>query len=339
MIEQIERLGESDYIETCEGLFFAVKGMVHPPDRCLAILRYAPDPIGERWKGGRRYHRLYQFDEQEEYLREFYPHYLAFEPTIGVVLQSVPHNHIRRVYPARQKLAQLAQDGTADPLEQEALALARLLSREAGVPLEAIGVSGSLLIGLHTADSDLDLSVYGLEAGWAVHAALTRLLAAEQGEVRRLDPQGMAALYKERSARASMSPEEFAESEKEKVNQGTFRGRTYFLRFLLRPEEIDEQYGERRYISEGRAEITARVVDDRERLLTPCRYRLEAVEGGAANGIEEIVSFRGRFSDAARSGDLIFGRGMVERVEERSGRVWRRMVLGNFAEDTLLVRR
>ena len=40
----VHEVVESFYLETMEGLFFAVKGLEHPPDRWIAVLRYAPDP-------------------------------------------------------------------------------------------------------------------------------------------------------------------------------------------------------------------------------------------------------------------------------------------------------
>jgi predicted nucleotidyltransferase len=53
------QVAEGHYLETRDGLFFAVKGAVHPPTRFVACLRYAPDPIrGDREKDGRRYRRL-----------------------------------------------------------------------------------------------------------------------------------------------------------------------------------------------------------------------------------------------------------------------------------------
>ena len=61
---------ESHYVESSDGLFFAVKGLIHPPQAVVAYLRYTPDPDGNREKGGIRYRRLYHFEEQKELLRE-----------------------------------------------------------------------------------------------------------------------------------------------------------------------------------------------------------------------------------------------------------------------------
>jgi predicted nucleotidyltransferase len=381
MAEPTPEIIESHYLETTDGLFFAVKGLVHPPDRLLAILRYAPDPNGERVKDGRRYRRLYHFEEQERLLREHYPHYLAFDPVCQITLQSVPRSHVRRVYDPRARLQELldrvaifradpsgfcpvlAGRGQGKPegsgghrpfgfwqtrrvwraLEADVLAFARLLQQEAGVPWSSLGVSGSLLIGLHSPDSDLDLTVYGVREGWAVHRALKRLLAEETGGVSRLDARGIEALYAERVADTRMAFADFVASEQDKVFQGYFRGRPYFVRFLKAPAEIAESYGDHRYTPLGRIGIEAVVSDADEAIFTPCRYAVQTrrVFGdpsglGDSAGLIEIVSFRGRFCEQAQVGDLIRACGTLERVETRDGRVWFRLLLGNHPDDTML---
>ncbi len=44
---------EGDFIETHEGLVFDVKGLVHPPERVIAFLRYYPSPKGKRKRDGK----------------------------------------------------------------------------------------------------------------------------------------------------------------------------------------------------------------------------------------------------------------------------------------------
>src|SRR3972149_5797240 len=158
--DQTESIIESHYLETHEGLFFAVKGLVHPPDRFLTCLRYAPDPKGDRQKEGCGYRRLYHFAEQEQFLQAKYPRYLAFDPTCQVTLQSVPRACVRRVYDPRRCLQDLLRS-ERDRVQEDALAFAGVLQQEASIPWNGLGISGSLLIGLHTPRSDLDVTVYG----------------------------------------------------------------------------------------------------------------------------------------------------------------------------------
>ncbi|MEW6231008.1 MAG: hypothetical protein AB1566_01690 [Chloroflexota bacterium] len=353
MAERLHKVIESHYLETNEGLFFAVKGLVHPPDRFLACLRYVPDPTGDRQKEGRCYRRLYHFAEQEQLLRAEYAQYLTFDPMCQTTLQSVPRQCLRRVYDPCARLQELRQKPERDVVEEDALAFARLLQREAGIPWTSLGISGSLLIGLHTPASDLDVTIYGGQNCWAVQRALKRLLADETSEVGRLDEQGVRELYASRLADTHMSFSDFVSSEREKVIQGRFRGRRYFLRFLKAPAEVGERYGDRRYVPLGRVAIEATVTDASEAIFTPCRYFLAGVrllgssgDGGVAppcvstvGGLSEIVSFRGRFCEQAQAGDIARASGALELVQARDGRSWHRLLLGNHPEDAMLARR
>jgi predicted nucleotidyltransferase len=137
---------ESDYVETRDGLFFAVKGLVHPPEKVVAYLRYVLSTSGEREKRGRRYRRMYDFAEQERLLRRKYPQYLFSDPVFGQVLQGVPHRYIKRIYNPRLRLRDLKEGSLLDLAEREALAFAQLLQEEAEVTWSSLGVSGSLSI-------------------------------------------------------------------------------------------------------------------------------------------------------------------------------------------------
>ncbi len=278
MVQPWAAVIESHYLETVEGLFFAVKGAVHPPDRFLVCLRYVPDPAGSREVAGVRYRRLYHFGEQEDLLRERYPHYLAFDETCGLTLQSVPRTRVRRIFDPVARLQQLRAEDGRDAAAGAAVAFANTLARTAQVSPAAFGVSGSLLIGLHTPASDLDLTVYGAAAGRAVQAAVHRLFDGKMGGVSPLDGEGMQTLYAERTADTHMSLADFLRAERRKVNQGLFQGRPYFVRFVLPPAEIDEGYGDYRYKAEGRATIVAMVGDASRNLFTPCCYKLEDVQ-------------------------------------------------------------
>ncbi|MGC8873947.1 MAG: nucleotidyltransferase domain-containing protein [Chloroflexia bacterium] len=330
---------EGHYLETVEGLFFAVKGGVHPPERYFACLRYVPSGGGgDRRKGDAGYRRLYDWSEQERFLERACPHYLADDPVLHRTVQSVPRECVRQVYDPRVRLEELWAAGGGDVVESDALAFAVLLGEEAGVDRHALGVSGSLLIGLHTPQSDLDLLVYGSRDSWAVHSAL-RNLRSRGGAVEELDARELAALYVARGASAFCSPEAYAVREKGKAMQGLFRGRPYFIRFLKGAAEMEERYGDRLYTPLGQARIEGTVSDAHESIFTPCCYRVERVrilEGRRVKPLTEIVSYRGRFCEQAQEGDRVHALGTLERVEAATGDVWYRLLLGNSGADFLL---
>jgi predicted nucleotidyltransferase len=333
---------ESFAVETAEGLIFTVKGLVHPPDRLVAYLRYLPDSHGDREREGTRYRRVYRFEEQEEILRTRYPAYLSHDPTFGRRLQGVPRRRIRTVYDPCRCLAIIRERGPADPVEERALGLANLLQETARVPAGSLGVSGSVLIGLHRGDSDIDIVIYGEAACGAVHQALRRLLDDPSGPVRRLNSEELAELHASHRPDTPLSLADFVRLQNRKVNEGRFRGREVFIRFVKRPAEVKERYGDPRFKSLAPATIQARVTDDRDGIFTPCRYAVEEatfLDGPPVANLREIVSFRGRFSEQARAGEWAVARGSVERVIPRSGPAHHRLVVGGRAGDYLLARR
>ena len=323
---------EGYYVESTEGLLFAVKGLVHPPGALIAYLRYAPQAPGDRERNGVRYRRLYRFVDQERFLREKHPLYLFFDPVFGEQLQGVLNERIGLIYEPCSRLAELRRRRKLDPRQATAVEFADLLVRRAKVPQTSVGISGSLLVGLHTPRSDLDVVVYGSEQCQAVHSALWDLLDESVGQVSRLDAEEMRQLYSSRSQDTPMSFEDFARLEGRKVSQGRFRGCEYFIRFVKAPAEVSESYGDRRYTSLGPAQIEAVVADAGEAILTPCTYKIDEARFVKPQQTEtpplDIVSFRGRFCEQARVGARVVAKGKLERVDTRQGESYHRLLLG-----------
>jgi predicted nucleotidyltransferase len=338
MIETREPF-EGFAVETVEGMIFTVKGLVHPPDRVIAYLRYLPDSRGDRERDGTPYRRVYHFEEQEEILQTRYPDYLIHDPVFGTPLQGAPKRFIRQVYDPRHRLATIRERGPADPVEEHALGLADLVQETARVPARNLGVSGSVLVRLHQPDSDIDLVVYGEDAGRAFHQALRRLLDDPSGPVRRPNAKELEALHATHRPDTPLSLADFSRLQNRKVNEGRFRGRECFFRFVKQPAEVEERYGDPRFEPLGPARVHARVTDDRDGIFTPCRYVVEGVtflEGTPVTGLREIVSFRGRFSEQVRAGEWAIARGSLEQVIPRSGPAHHRLVVGGQAGDYLM---
>ncbi len=333
---------ESYYLETQDGLFFAVKGLEHPPDRVIAVVRYVRTPGGQREKNGARYQRLYQFDDQEQLLRSSFPQYLEFDPVFQTTLQSVPISRIQHMYDPRLRVRELSENPAVDGVEADALAFARLLQSESAIPLSAIGISGSLLIGLHLDSSDLDISIFGAGNCVKAYEALGRMRNPRSlSGVSRLDEPGIEELYRQRASDTPVPFDVFADRESDKLCQGSFRRRPYFIRFIKNAHEVREKYGDCQYTALGRSTIRATVADSRERIFTPCRYDISDVQivEGPQLPIAEVVSFRGRFCEQVRTGELIRASGTVERLEHKSGEIRYRLLLGSSAGDTMRTER
>lgn len=331
---------EGYYIETRDRLFFAIKGFEHPPDRWIGVLRYAPDTErGDRINRGESYRRLYRFSEQEEFIEAAYPLYRIFDPVFQITVQSVPRSQVQRIFNPSLRLQELAQTRAGKEIEKDAIAFARLLWKESSIPWPSLGITGSLLIGLHTELSDVDIAVFGMQHCRKVYQTLRKLLDNQTiGDLCRLDIEDIKELYVQRAVDTRMTFDEFAGLEMNKVNQGRFRGRTYFIRFIKEPTEAGEAYGNRYYTPLGRAAIRASIADDQERIFTPCRYLLSDVQGlenAVPPDLDEIVSFRGRFCEQAQKGDSVIAWGTLECVQNNQGETRHRLLIGNSPKDLM----
>jgi hypothetical protein len=322
---------EGDFIETSEGLIFDVKGLVHPPDRTVAYLRYLKDPAGDRRRDGEAYVKVYSLSERDEIIRSRYPKYLFCDRVFGECLEGVPHEFVSRLYQPPKKVSDLINRQHLDQVETQALSFVQLLSHSSGVPLGKIGLSGSVLVGLHKADSDIDVIVYGRRNCLSVHESLRRLMQNGESSVSAYGIEDLSRLYDFRSKDTWMPLEDFVRIERRKVSQGKFMGRDFFMRFLLDWDEVDERYGDRIYAPSGYAKVRAKVEDASASLFTPCRYvisQVEVLEGTNVSSIGEIASFRGRFCEQAEKGEHVVAQGKVEKVTEKDGTEHFRLILG-----------
>jgi predicted nucleotidyltransferase len=337
------RAREGDLIQTRDNVIFDVKGLVHPPTKVIAFPRYIPSPTGTRGSGKDLYGKVYNLAERFKYLEQNAPNLIVRDPVFDENLCEVPYEAIKKRYDPIEKLATLRTSKGLEPLEEKAVRLAEDLKEAAGIPWSAIGISGSVLVGLYTAKSDLDPIVYGADACRKAYAALEDLLRDGDSQFKPYSREGLRALFGFRSKDTVMSFEDFARVERRKAFQGMFEGVDYFVRFVKDWSEAGEQYGDVCFRNSGYAKITATVADDSEALFTPCTYKIEnttVVEGAKLEPLSEIASFRGRFCEQAKKGEAVTAQGKVERVtNKKTGQEHHRIILGNKPADYMVLLR
>jgi len=324
-------------IETRNNLVFDVKGLVHPPGKVIAFPRFIPSPTGTRKTRRGLYGKVYNLAERFKYLQENMPNLIVHDPVFDENLCEVPHTSIARHYKPAEGLRKLRFSLKLTELETKALRFAESLKEAAGIPWNAIGISGSVLVGLSTSGSDIDPIVYGTGNARKAYVALEKLLKTQGSGLTPYNNEELQTLFEFRSKDTEMSFEDFARVESRKAFQGKFDGVDYFVRFMKDWREINEEYGDMCYKNSGYSRITARVKDDSEALFTPCVYTLDnvkVVEGSRLEPISEIASFRGRFCQQARTGETVVAQGKIEQVINKKQNTWHyRMIIGNKPSD------
>lgn len=330
---------EGDLIETQERVIFDVKGLIHPPGKIVAFPRFIPTPTGKRKRKDVRYDKIYSLSKRYRLLECQLPKYLVNDPIFGERLCEVPEEAVSRHYDPIDRLQELRESTQLDPLETSALRCVEFVQRCAGGLGGQVGMSGSLLCKLHTAQSDIDPIIYGEKNARRVYETLRSMMHLDDTPLRAYTGEELKALYDFRSKDTEISFTDFLATERRKVLQGKFQGHDVFIRCLKDWNEIEERYDDVVYRNVGYARIKATVVDASEALFTPCRYSIADVhvlKGQPPAEVTEIVSFRGRFCEQAEQGEVVVAQGKVEKADRKSGPTVFRLLLGNRPSDFMI---
>ena len=331
---------EGDIIEIGSGIFFDVKGLVHPPNQVIAFIRYIPNLKGNRNRYGKRYSKFYSLSKRYRLLKREYPQYLVDDPVFNTLLCEVPVEDIRKHYQPSEGLLEIRRRIDLDQVETIALKFLQILKEKSRVPWSNLGISGSILIKLHRPESDIDLVVYGSKMGYMVQKTMKEMLENKKSPIKAYDFTGLKELFDFRSKDTIMSFEDFVRSESRKVSQGKFLGKHFFIRFVKDLNEIKEQYGSTIYKPIGNIKIKAEVMDDSQAIFTPCTYNITNVRilrGPQVDHIEEIVSYRGRFCEQAKNGEKVIAEGEIERVKQEGKDDYFRVLLGSKRSDHMII--
>jgi predicted nucleotidyltransferase len=274
-----------DFFVTLDGWIFAVADYSHP-EGIRSLLRYVPDPAGEREAGGVRYRKL-DFDPSFEFLRKARPGYvrdLHVVPEADVVGFFRPADGLKSVAAKDSRVNRIA-----------------MLLADAGVPLEEMGITGSMLIGLHGPSSDIDFVVYG-PWWWKARDILSR--AKAQGRIEDLDEATWRKIYSKRKPETGF--DEFVLHEKRKGNRGMVDGTYFDLLFTRDWNQITPTMPGRPV---GRRKIVAEVEDATFSFDSPAIYRLKHDE------VKEIFCYSHTYAGQALPGEIIEANGVVEKTD------------------------
>jgi predicted nucleotidyltransferase len=303
---------EGDYIETIDGLFFAVKGNRHLDDKIIAYLRYIPDRSGSRILGATKYKRLYDLKKTTEYLQKKYPKYLNYIPWLNQTLQTVPFELIKKIYRPEKKLAEVLCNPSTElrKIIKEFVEEISLLSK---ISTSKMGISGSLLIGLENETSDIDLNIYGRKAGKKAYRAIKHL-REEVKWVSSYDYKTIKSVFESRWGKSSLNRNKLIEIEMNKVLHGLVHGVDYFIRLLKEDSNSSTSIPIRKVKFRG-------TVYKSDEIFTPCNYRLKNIDDVNSLGIKtiDIVSYRGKFTEMTKCGDFVEVQGKLEKLLVNGG--------------------
>ena len=331
---------DRDFIRTNEDLLFCVVGPYHPWDRVISYLKYVPAEEGKWHRGRTNFKRVMQRYTIPDLLKTFnfiaenYVHYLFASPVYNVTMTAVPRDCIHQYYRCEAKLATLFQSHLhLDPLEKKANQLVTLLSKQSGVTPASFGITGSILLGIHSqAFSDIDLTVYGLKDSYGLKRSLLNIYGSKDNRLRPLQGEKRQQWIANKVQNHRISTIEAERIFMRKWNVGVFDETPFSVHPVRLEDELTEKYGEKVFKPMGQVTLHAVVTDSQDSIFLPGSYKIEdaKVDGRAAKNIQEVVTYESLYCGIADTGEQVRVTGKLEHVKDvRTGQEYDRVLVGS----------
>ncbi|WP_262963703.1 hypothetical protein [Methylobacter psychrophilus] len=294
-----------DFIETAEGLIFAVVAAGTEQGKVLCFLRYINDGnLG--WK-------KVATESANAFLKERYSQYLYYSLVLDAHLHAVAIDRIVKHHQPRQRLQQIMQLNQLDAIERDLFQLCELLQQH-GLDLTQVGITGSILVGVQKSGSDIDLVCYGRTVFHQCRA-ITRTLIAQQ-QLQELNDTDWRQSYERRCCELSFT--EYVWHEQRKANKAVINGRKFDLNF------IDDSIHSEGTAYQKCAAVTLQciVIDDTHAFDYPAEFKIDHED------FDAIVSFTATYTGQAVNGETVEVSGIVE----QSQKGLKRIVVGSTRE-------
>ncbi|MCZ0983948.1 hypothetical protein O1L60_45120 [Streptomyces diastatochromogenes] len=311
---------DRDYLLDRSGVIFKVIGDVHPNSHWLGYVKYYPNERGDRSLFGRTYRQNSVVSKAFGILADR-PECYVYSPAIGCVITGVPREDVVLHYSCRQALATLRDapdllDGSA--VSKDLLAIVEWAAK-AGAD-DVLGVTGSFLVGVCNARSDIDLVCYGPRGYEAAQA-----LFAERGLIRPYEGEDLTRLYVRRAKYMAGSSFDMLLRQEARKLQGLTAGAGAHINCEPLRADDDRTFHDVVAQEVGEISVLARITDHAQGLATPALYGI-AVETVTASTIDEaevfarrithLRSYLGAYTGAFREGDTVYLSGRLVHIQK-----------------------
>jgi len=279
-----------DFIQTQEGLIFAVVSYQAHAGKVGCFLRYIVE--GNAWK-------KIDTEQANQLLQQFYPQYCYQSEQFDAAFHAVALDDIIKHHRPEDKLKQTLEKNATDQIERKLQKLLPILVQY-GADIEALGLTGSMLIDQQGATSDIDLVVYGRDEFHKIREAVR--LAVDDGLLQLLSPELMEDNFIRRAGELSF--DEFAWHDNRKFNKAAIDGTKFDIGMVCLADELE--HDNQQYQKQGMRQFITKVVDDHRAFDFPAVYLVED------EITPEIVSFTHSYVGQAKVGEVIEVSGAVE---------------------------
>jgi predicted nucleotidyltransferase len=325
---------DGDTFVTSDGFIMNTFGYEHPENQLFAFLKYIPakykdmfnvEMLERTWQYNKnelfRAEKLYTAKNYQTFIEAFrknFPGYLFYDKNRGKEIIAAPSNRIDEVFVPRDRLVWLQNLSKRDELQDKALDLISLISKEAEVPLSNMGLHGSLALNMHASHSDIDFVVYGTDNFRRVQVAIERLVNSAK----------LTYIVGNRLDAA-------------RKFQGRYQGKIYMYNATRNFDEITTKFGQYKYTPITSVRFQATIENDRETMYRPATYKISSYKQLDAeselpdNNIPtQVVSNIGCYRNIAQQGSEIKVSGRLEKVESTiNNQVFYQVVVGTATSE------
>ncbi len=295
-----------DYV-LASGFYGAVVSPEIEQARILTTIRYFQDESGTVHKLGTK--------EANALLEELKSEYLFKSSYSDVLLHGIPLSDIEQIYQPSKIIQSLYSLTNPDQKQIDAIEAVHFLL-STGMDKKNIGLTGSIALGFHNDQSDVDLIIYGRENFHTVRDGIVKGL--ETGNIGELDHSLWRESYERRDCDLDFDTYSF--HEQRKYNKFKINHSKVDVSLVLLNHELIEEFGP--YKKNGNHVMKATVVDDSQSFDLPARYYVNDEK------ITEIVSYTATYLGQAITGEMIEASGVIE--VDRNGD--KRLVVGTSRE-------
>jgi predicted nucleotidyltransferase len=298
------KIFSKDFVETAEGLIFAVVEHGLEQGKALCFLRYVYEHSG--WK-------KIETEAANNLLQQHYPEYLHYSAVLDANLHAVCTDRIVKHHQPKHRLQEILDANCLDNVERDLLQLCQLYANH-DLDLTQLGITGSILIGVQNPRSDIDLVCYSREAFHQCRAITRELIG--KGILQELNSKDWEQSYQRRSC--ALSFDDYVWHERRKCNKAVVNGRKFDLNFIDHTKYIKPVT----YQKCGEITLQCKVNDDAYGFDYPAEFKIDHLD------IDSVVCFTATYTGQALSGEMIEVSGVLEQSEDGV----KRIVVGSSRE-------
>ncbi len=286
-----------DFVETEEGLVFAVVENGIEQGRVLGFLRYRK--ISSGWQ-------KISTQQANSFLQVNYPDYLFYSINKDARLHAVAIDRITKHYRPEQVLLNILQLDSQDQVIQD-LQEFYLLLTNAGLELKNAGVTGSVLINAQKNSSDIDLVIYERVEFFKLRELVKQLI--DDSLLKGLTEVDWQVSYQRRSCELNFS--EYVWHEQRKYNKAIINSRKVDLSFV---DPLGSE-GNAAYTKIGPIKLQTLITDHTKAFDYPAVFQIDCQEA------QSVVSYTATYTGQAFAGERVEVAGLLERADNGQCRV------------------